>query len=117
MGKPERCLGLLGSQNARPNLLQRGSCKHFFAYLFHEDEAGAGRKIEGGDQRGDRIGARNKELPALAPGAMCYMMSKQQYLNDGARNWHPHVMFLVARGDAAKSWGAESARLANYSGR
>ena len=47
----------------------------------------------------------NKELPALAPGAMCYMMSKQQYLNDGARNWHPHVMFLVA-GDVAKSWGA-----------
>jgi hypothetical protein len=47
----------------------------------------------------------NKELPALAPGAMCYMMSKLQYLNDGARNWHPHVMFLVA-GDAAKSWGA-----------
>jgi hypothetical protein len=47
----------------------------------------------------------NKELPALGPGAMCYMMSKQQYLNDGARNWHPHVMFLVA-GDAAKSWGA-----------
>jgi hypothetical protein len=47
----------------------------------------------------------NKELPPLAPAAMCYMMSKQQYLNDGARNWHPHVMFLVA-GDAAKSWGA-----------
>ena len=46
-----------------------------------------------------------KELPALAPGAMCYMMSKQQYLNDHALNWHPHVMFLVA-GDAAKSWGA-----------
>jgi hypothetical protein len=23
-----------------------------------------------------------KELPALEPGAMCYMMSKQQYLND-----------------------------------
>jgi hypothetical protein len=33
------------------------------------------------------------------------MMSKQQYLNDGARNWHPHVMFLVAR-DAGKGWGA-----------
>ena len=47
----------------------------------------------------------NKELPALGPGAMCYMMSKQQYLNDGAKNWHPHVMFLVP-GDTAKSWGA-----------
>jgi hypothetical protein len=47
----------------------------------------------------------NQKLPALAPGAMCYMMSKQQYLNDGAKNWHPHVMFLVA-GTAPKSWGA-----------
>ena len=44
-------------------------------------------------------------LPALAPGSMCYMMSKQQYLNDGAHNWHPHVMFY-APGDVARSWGA-----------
>lgn len=46
-----------------------------------------------------------KELPALAPGAMAYMMAKQQYLNDDGRNWHPHVMFFVS-GDAVKSWGA-----------
>lgn len=45
------------------------------------------------------------QLPALAPGAMCYMLSKQQYLNDTGKNWHPHLMFFV-RGDAAKSWGA-----------
>ena len=47
----------------------------------------------------------NKELPLPEPGAMCYMMSKQQYLNDGARNWHPHLMWFVP-GDAAKKWGA-----------
>jgi len=47
-----------------------------------------------------------KELPALEPGAMCYMMSKQQYLNDRGKSWHPHQMFLVS-GDAAKSWGAD----------
>jgi hypothetical protein len=47
----------------------------------------------------------DKELPALAPGAMIYMMSKQQYLNDDGKSWHPHLMFLVS-GDAAKSWGA-----------
>ncbi len=47
-----------------------------------------------------------KELPALEPGAMCYMMSKQQYLNDEGKSWHPHLMFFVA-GDAAKSWGAD----------
>ena len=46
-----------------------------------------------------------KELPGLEPGAMCYMLSKQQYLTDGGRNWHPHLMFFVS-GDAEKSWGA-----------
>ena len=46
-----------------------------------------------------------KELPALEPGAMCYMMSSRQYLNDRAMSWHPHVMVFVA-GDAEKSWGA-----------
>ena len=46
-----------------------------------------------------------KELPALAPGAMCYMMAKQQYLSDDGMNWHPHVMFFIP-GDAMKSWGA-----------
>ena len=45
------------------------------------------------------------ELPALAPGAMCYMMAKQQYLSDRDKSWHPHLMFFVS-GDAVKSWGA-----------
>jgi len=45
-----------------------------------------------------------KELPGLEPGAMCYMLSKQQYLNDRGMSWHPHLMFLVP-GDVAKSWG------------
>jgi hypothetical protein len=49
-----------------------------------------------------------KELPALEPGAMCYMMSKQQYLNDRGMSWHPHLMMFVT-GDAAKSWGADQA--------
>jgi hypothetical protein len=47
-----------------------------------------------------------KELPPLEPGAMAYMMSKQQYLGDYGMNWHPHVMFFAA-GDATKSWGAD----------
>ena len=46
-----------------------------------------------------------KQLPALEPGAMCYMLSKQQYLNDRGKSWHPHLMFLIP-GDAGKSWGA-----------
>lgn len=46
-----------------------------------------------------------KELPVLAPGAMCYMMAKEQYLGDEGVNWHPHIMLFVS-GDAVKSWGA-----------
>jgi hypothetical protein len=36
---------------------------------------------------------------------MCYMMSKQQYLNDEDKNWRPHLMFFV-QGDEARNWGA-----------
>lgn len=49
----------------------------------------------------------SKELPALVPGSMCYMMSRQQYLNDVGKSWHPHLMFFAA-GDVAKSWGANA---------
>jgi hypothetical protein len=46
-----------------------------------------------------------KELPVLEPGAMCYMMSRQQYLSDDDMSWHPHLMFFIS-GVAAKNWGA-----------
>ncbi|EQD77190.1 chromate transporter [mine drainage metagenome] len=46
-----------------------------------------------------------RALPALEPGAMCYMMSKEQYLGDRVKNWHPHLMFFVS-GSATRSWGA-----------
>jgi hypothetical protein len=46
-----------------------------------------------------------KELRPLEPGAMCYMLSKSQYLADDVKSWHPHLMFFVA-GDATKNWGA-----------
>lgn len=45
-----------------------------------------------------------KELPALEPGAMSFMMSRQQHIGDQAVTWHPHLMFYVA-GDAGKAWG------------
>lgn len=48
---------------------------------------------------------RRKQLPAMGPGAMSYMLSKNQYLNDQAGNWHPHVMFFVPY-SMADTWGA-----------
>jgi hypothetical protein len=45
-------------------------------------------------------------LPPLEAGALTYMMSKQQYLNDGGREWVPHLMFYFPRADGA-NWGAD----------
>ena len=48
-----------------------------------------------------------KQLPALEPGSMVYMMSKQQYLNDSDKSWHPHLMFFAPAG-TEKNWGADA---------
>jgi len=45
------------------------------------------------------------QLPMPEPGAMSYMMSKNQYLGDDGGHWHPHLMFHLPRMGAA-SWGA-----------
>jgi hypothetical protein len=47
------------------------------------------------------------KLPALEPGALTYMMSKQQYLNDQGRAWVPHLMFYFPRA-AGATWGADA---------
>ena len=46
-----------------------------------------------------------KELPGLEPGTMCYMMSKQEYLDDRDGRWHPHVMFFLPLAEPTQ-WGA-----------
>lgn len=46
-----------------------------------------------------------KELPAMEPGAMCYMMGKRGYGGDSAPHWPPHLMFFYSDTDPA-IWGA-----------
>ena len=58
---------------------------------------------------GIKTGFGKKELPALESGAMCYMMSKQSYLNDRDVHWHPHLMFFVPQTEHA-AWGANLPR-------
>jgi hypothetical protein len=45
------------------------------------------------------------ELPLPEPGAMCYMMSKQQYFGRKYGNADPHLMFWFPKTDDM-SWGA-----------
>lgn len=46
-----------------------------------------------------------KELPAMEPGAMCYMTGKQGYGGDTVPHWPPHLMFFYSDTDPA-IWGA-----------
>ncbi|MBS0363636.1 MAG: hypothetical protein JSR98_19855 [Proteobacteria bacterium] len=52
--------------------------------------------------------AAKKQLATPAPGAMSYMLSRGQYLNDDGKAWRPHMMFHVPMADAA-AWGANLA--------
>jgi hypothetical protein len=48
-----------------------------------------------------------RELPPLEPGAMSYMMSKDQYLSDeGHHHWIAHLMFYTPFMDGA-NWGSD----------
>lgn len=54
-----------------------------------------------------KIAYEKKELPPLEPGAMSYMMSKDQYLSDeGHHRWLAHLMFYTPLMDGAV-WGAD----------
>ena len=50
-------------------------------------------------------GVANTELPPMAPGAMCFMLSKEGYAGDGLPHWPPHLMFFFSDADPAM-WGA-----------
>jgi hypothetical protein len=52
-----------------------------------------------------RAKATATRLGPPAPGAMCFMMSKQGYLADAVGHAHPHLMFFLPRTPGG-AWGA-----------
>jgi hypothetical protein len=63
-------------------------------------------KAEVIDRTRAAIAARQIAAPEV--GAMAYMMSKNQYLNDAGRHWHPHLMLFLPP-TAPAEWGANVA--------
>lgn len=58
-------------------------------------------------QMAERSKTSAKANTPPAPGAMSYMLSKQQYLSDdNGHPWHPHVMFFAPTTDGG-AWGAD----------
>jgi len=103
--KPTDDLEFWNSKIRAPHCFNQAAARTFLPIFLRKTELVLAGKSKAQILTAVASALETKELPALAPGAMCYMMGKQQYLNDDGTNWHPHVMFFVS-GDAAKSWGA-----------
>jgi hypothetical protein len=54
-----------------------------------------------------------KELPALEPGAMTYMMSKEAYLTDAGDHNMAHLLFYTPTHGQCR-WGRKSAPLSRH---
>ena len=99
-----------GVKMRAPICYNAAAARTVLVYTFKRTEmalAGAGKS-----QIQDRIVAAiaAKTLPTPEPSSMAYMMSKSQYLNDGAKAWYPHVMIFTPMADSANagaSWGAD----------
>jgi hypothetical protein len=88
-----------------PNCFNSAASKTFLPFFLKKTKLVLAGKSKGQILAATTSALDKKELPALAPGAMCYMMGKRQYLSDDDMSWHPHLMFFVS-GDVVKSWGA-----------
>jgi len=56
-------------------------------------------------KEGMKAAIEKGELPAIEPGGMAYMLSKQGHLNDICGNCAPHLMFYLSLKDG-NTWGA-----------
>lgn len=88
-----------------PNCFNPAASRTFLPIFLRKTKLVLARKSKEEIRAATASALERQELPALAPGAMCYMMAKQQYLSDDDTSWHPHLMFFVS-GNAVKSWGA-----------
>ena len=88
-----------------PHCFNPAAAKSFLPIFLFKTKLALAGKSPAEIGRATAAAFARKKLPRLEPGAMAYMMSKQQYLNDRAKNWHPHVMFFVS-GDVGPTWGA-----------
>lgn len=91
-----------------PNCLNAAAAKTYLPIVLMKARLALAGRTEAQIDDAIQTAFREKRLPALEPGAMCYMMSEQGYLGDQAGNWHPHLMFFVPLA-MSKTWGASLA--------
>lgn len=92
-------------KNRSPNCVNAAAARTYLPAVLLKAKLAMAGKTKAEIAQAIRQAMDSKQLPEPEPGAMSYMLSKQQYLNDAAKNWRPHLMWFVSA-DASKSWGA-----------
>lgn len=92
-------------KNRSPNCVNAAAARTYLPAVLMRAKLAMAGKSKNEIAEAVRSAMDSKQLPEPQPGAMSYMLSKQQYLNDGAKNWRPHLMWFIP-GDVPKSWGA-----------
>lgn len=97
-----------------PQCLNRAASDSVLLYSLKRTQLALGGATREEIQASLTSGVANGSLPVPQPGAVSYMMSKQQYLGDFHHPaWFPHVMFFGPKADGADSgaaWGADKLR-------
>jgi hypothetical protein len=88
-----------------PNCFNAAAAKSYLPIALMKTRLALAGKSQAQIDEAIQAAFNQKKLPQLEQGAMCYMMSKNGYLDDRARNWHPHLMFFVPLA-MSKTWGA-----------
>jgi hypothetical protein len=99
-----------GVQMRAPICYNAAAARTVLVYTFKRTEMALAGASKSQIQNRIEAAIAANALPKPAPSSMAYMMSKSQYLNDGAKAWYPHVMIFTSMDDGANagaSWGAD----------
>jgi hypothetical protein len=88
-----------------PMCFNAAAAHSYLLRLAKETEWGLAGRTQAQMTESVKAALAKKESPAMEPGAMCYMMSKQGYGGDVLPHWPSHLMFFFSDTDPA-IWGA-----------
>jgi hypothetical protein len=88
-----------------PMCVNEAAARSYLLRLTKETEWGLAGRTQAQMTEAITAAIAKKELPAMEPGAMCYMLSKQGYGGDSTPHWPPHLMFFYSDTDPV-IWGA-----------
>ena len=88
-----------------PMCVNAAAARSYLLRLSKETEWGLAGRTQAQMTESITAAIAKKELPAMEPGAMCYMLSKKGYGGDSTPHWPPHLMFFYSDTDPV-IWGA-----------